>query len=812
MKNIKLIYFTFIFLIKYISPIIRIKATNEVKSYCEEGLFFINIKVNYSEPFENYYTFNLTVEQPEHLKFKCFLSYQNNSIQCSLNLNSNKYAISRTEILKIPNKFPLIQGFIWDYDSFVKNIYEKELIMEYSCKQKNMKFSLNKLFTDEWGFIININSIYDNKCSYSTNVEENNYVFNMQLNIIDGYLKNKLEKINDDKTFIGFIEIEFLQEIWVPITFGNNENDEFTKNNDYSFAFCSINEKITNLNMLNKDGFFFECYIPIPDEQLMSGIIQIKPFYDQLYLKINEGIPNNNEIFFTNIYFNINRTIEQIDYEDNKNNLNNNNINELQNKEKRRLRKVEEDTNNITDNEIENNINVNLNNETDNENKNDYNDKNDNNDKNDKNNNNDNNDNQNNDNNNNSDNNNINNNNNDNNNDINNSDNTNNDINNNSDINNENNKNNDNDNINNKNNNESKNYITIDYFLIGDNNNKLICPDKPIFTINNKKDIKLKYSHEKIYSFFLRGKLSFIHQKKMEENNNVYIIHNETQKEILFNLQIIDNLAENEDNQKNIVNCIIPNKTYYVNTSIKATCYGNKISEESMQKNDTDITLNWGIAKNRIHDQIIIKWPNIKKKIKNIYSYTIKAFSLSQKNYGCYNNEFYFFIYIYNLEYEPNILFEIRMKEPEEPNAICKIYDSSMLKCYFPLYQQRILRNTKISLPTNITYEINNPNGNKVIFIVDEYKYDYEDFHLVVKETCGDYIFIGALRRAGLSYFMIFMGILGIGAFIFVILVCFVSYVKYKIKHRNRKGQYFAHIEEGDNSGIKGKIIPNEKI
>jgi hypothetical protein len=40
-------------------------------------------------------------------------------------------------------------------------------------------------------------------------------------------------------------------------------------------------------------------------------------------------------------------------------------------------------------------------------------------------------------------------------------------------------------------------------------------------------------------------------------------------------------------------------------------------------------------------------------------------------------------------------------------------------------------------------------------------------------------------------------------------LVLFSCFVAYKIKHRNRKGQYFAHIEEGDNSGIKtikGKI------
>ena len=35
-----------------------------------------------------------------------------------------------------------------------------------------------------------------------------------------------------------------------------------------------------------------------------------------------------------------------------------------------------------------------------------------------------------------------------------------------------------------------------------------------------------------------------------------------------------------------------------------------------MLTNDTDVTLNWGLEKNRLHDDIIIKWPDEKKKIK----------------------------------------------------------------------------------------------------------------------------------------------------------------------------------------------------
>ena len=88
-------------------------------------------------------------------------------------------------------------------------------------------------------------------------------------------------------------------------------------------------------------------------------------------------------------------------------------------------------------------------------------------------------------------------------------------------------------------------------------------------------------------------------------------------------------------------------KTYpkdsFFNKKIKIFCTANKISEESMVSNDTDILLNWNLEKNRIHQDLIIKWPEENKKIKHMYSYTINGFSLVNQNYGCYENNFYFY-------------------------------------------------------------------------------------------------------------------------------------------------------------------------
>ena len=725
MKIINFYYLIIFLLFENISSsLIRITATNDVKSYCNDGLYIIDMKVIFSSPFDEHYSFSLNIENPKEIKFKCFLTFKNSTIHCIANLNSNQIKVERTEIIKLPRIFPIIKGFIWDYDSFVKNIYEKDLILEYNCKQKNLINSLDTISNDEWGFIFNISSIYNNKCTYSNDVEENKYVFNMKLKLLDGFLKKDLINV-----YIDFLEYELLEELWIPLEIADNINGNFAKDNDFSFAFCNMEEKITNTNkkkILN-EGIDLECYIPVQQEQLVTGIIKIKSFFDNIYIKSNkDDVKDRNQILGVNLFFYINRTIEQVD------NIKDNETS-ISNEQKRLLRKNDEIPGNNTET-ID--INHNKNSTIENIEKGTY-------------------------------------------------------IVIDKEINKE------NSNTTNSIIRDSKIYTTIDYFLIGDQINKIYCPDKPIFTIEKSKNIQLKSSEEKNYSILLKGKLSFRHE---EENNNP---KKETEEEILFNLQVTDNLAENEDNQKSVMNCIIPNNTYFFNTTIIIYCNGNKISEESMEKNDTDITLNWAIDKNRVHEKIIIRWPKTKKKMKHLYSYTIKAFSLQQKSYGCFNNEFYFYIYIYRLQNEPDISFDLYMEEPRYFKANCKVHESSILKCYFPLYKDRLVKGTKISLPTNVTYEIIDNRGNRVLFMVDEYYYDFEDFHLTVKETCGNYAIVGALVKAGFNYFFIFLGIIGVGVFIFAVFICFICYIRYKINHKKRKGQYFAHIEEGDNSGIK---------
>ena len=887
-------YLLFVFFLRVKSSSynnITVIATNVISTHCDNGLYFIEIKVNFSSPFEDYYSFPLDLMNPPDLKLKCIMTYQNSSILCFGNLNSNKFDLEIGEFIAFPQKFPKIETIEWDYDSFIKNIYGKEMIINSDCSQIQYDSYLN----NEWGLVLNITNIYDNMCIYSINAEEIKYNFKMKVNIMEGRLKEKLEKIIEDNTEgIKKYEIELIQDIWVPILIIIRK-ERFRKIDDFSFAFCNIYEKIseTNLNYLINEGFEFDCNINIPENKLLIGIIQIKPFYDYLFMKINRLEENNiesNEIIFENMYFNINRTFEKtnkikqkelnnqeqnntkhqsgrridenentsysddnntnrennndikIDEKENNNDSNNNPQNE--NNEINSNFNSNEHNNDISDmvnnnkqnnnvNDIENNNNEHNNDINDMENNNDIqnghiNDMDNNNiPSNDENNMNYNNNTQNNDENNNK------------NNDINNMDKNNDNNNQNNDINdmqNNNDKNQNNDNIENKdkstssinlenniksdintfneNGNKDKNetesntskekfLITFDYFIIDGKSNKIFCPDKPIFTIwDSNNDIQLYLSKQNDYTFMLKGYLS----NGLQDIDNKLVPIMEIYDSIDFSLQVIDNLAEDEDDQRAEAHCTIPaNTLLYKNITI--FCTANKISEESMKTNDADITLNWGLEKNRLHEDIIIRWPEGKRKFKHMYSYTLIGFSLVQKNYGCFNNEFYFYIYIYDLFNEPDINFEIEMKNPVEPKAKCKIYESSILKCYFPLYQQRLEQFTKIDLPTNYSYSYVDEKGNKVTFLVDDYDDDYEDFHITVRETCGDYFIVGALKKAGLDYFKIFLIVIGIAAFAFMVFVCFICYISYKIKHRNTKGNYIRHIEEDFNNEGTGRKI-----
>ena len=336
-------------------------------------------------------------------------------------------------------------------------------------------------------------------------------------------------------------------------------------------------------------------------------------------------------------------------------------------------------------------------------------------------------------------------------------------------------------------------------FDLGGNNSLFFCPNKPIFKIDKLSNIKLLTSSFRNYTIELTGTL---HNPYRFINGEVDIME-KLISDINFNLTISDNLIEESENKKTNLSCLLKlGVPFNEKNKVNILCTGIKKQKGFIKTKNADIILNWDLIENKKLKNLIILWPKERKHYKNLYSYIVKGLSLMQNNYGCFNNQFYFFIFIYDLGFEPPINFDLEMRSPNFPKANCKLYDSISLKCYLPLYNKKIFKGENISMPVNIEYENINSEGNRVVFKVSNFTRDYYDFHILMKEDCGDFAVIGALKNTGMSFLSIVFWIIGVLIFIFIVFVCLIFFIYYKITHKGRKGKYYAYIEESGSAKV----------
>ena len=340
--------------------------------------------------------------------------------------------------------------------------------------------------------------------------------------------------------------------------------------------------------------------------------------------------------------------------------------------------------------------------------------------------------------------------------------------------------------------------IEPNFLILNSDLSTFICPDKPILTVKNYNEGisfgGLNESGNK-YLFIISGYLS----NGYEYINNTLSLMDITKYEIYFNLKITDNL-ENADDKKKFVRCYIPTGTSInKNALIEVQCYGDK--KKTINKN-TDILLNWNLEENNYFENILIKWPYDLTKKKRIFYYEIKGLSVKKDNFGCFENKFFFYLYVYDLKAEPKISFNIPLISPKYSNAVCKLYNSVTFKCMINLRLMHISKGSKIILPSNIREFLPNKEQNLVLYKVDNSSLSSSlDFQLTVEEDCGDFRLIGVIKDIGYTYLQAIIIIvcicLGLAICISGVTLCII----YEILHRNRKGPYFKHTEE--------KEIPN---
>ena len=338
------------------------------------------------------------------------------------------------------------------------------------------------------------------------------------------------------------------------------------------------------------------------------------------------------------------------------------------------------------------------------------------------------------------------------------------------------------------------NQINEPNFLILDSNlNIYICPDIPTLTIKNYNEgIQfggINTSGSK-FLFLLYGYLS----NGYEYVNGSLTYLDMTKEEIKFFLRVTDNLET--DNQKKSVKCTIPSgSSINKNILVEVRCIGPRPPIRT--NNNTDLILNWAWEQNNNFDDILIRWPYDLTKKKHIFFYDVKGLSVKKSDFGCFENKFFFYLYVYDLKAEPKISFNLPLTYPKDTRAICKLHNSVTFKCIIDLRLKRLAKGDKVIISNEENKYVGNPESNIVLYKVsNDSESSQFNFVIPVEEDCGDFMLVGALKDIGYTYLQVIIiivcSLVGIALIVFGIAFCII----YEITHRDRKGGFYRHKDE----------------
>ena len=334
----------------------------------------------------------------------------------------------------------------------------------------------------------------------------------------------------------------------------------------------------------------------------------------------------------------------------------------------------------------------------------------------------------------------------------------------------------------------------------------IICPNIPILNIpSSKEGITMInfYPSSNEYAFSLKGTISngyYVYQ------NGTIVELSETYKDIQFDLLVQDNLYKSKSTGDVLVSCVLPKGTEYdEKNGATVTCRGKKDSAAD-RNNNVDIVLNWELKENNNLGNIIIIWPfeyggSVKKK--NLFAYELTALSIRQKDFGCRYNNFYFYVYLYNIGSEPKINFELPMQAPAL-NAECKVFNKRTLKCNLNLKHNKIFKGYKVTLPNPGEVKEIYTLGNIVKFTMANYSQinNDHDFYVVAEEECGDFMMVGTLKDMGMSHGGSVFVTIGLILFIIICIGGIIGYLIYRVRLRYKRGKKLTASEET-------KSVPN---
>ena len=747
---------------------------NKIKQYCNNNVYNFEFQVKFSQKFENIIPFEMIIPLPNRLPFKCVLDGPNTRILCFHSFSNYVWSLSDNSRVEMPYSFPYIEGIRWDYDSFLTKIYRYLWRSVGNCglefENMNLDNSANNQITNELKsesgkneIVLNIDDLYGGQCHSS----RYDYTFNMKVKLNNGEIVEELKSAKNDKKNM---KIKFLHNIYVPILLGEKKRKgttSFRKDYEYKYATCIYDSEISQEDFDNVDGIIFQCNLIVNRYIRFQGPLQIKPFTDNVYIS-KTGVDGKISTKNIGIKFEISSSTDMSgtgkeeeggSNEENKNNeQQNTEESESEEEEIEEIKPIIENTEPVTKPEEQKETEKPEEPEEPEESKT--------------------------------------------------AEQPTPEV------------------------EESKpaeepapkveeskpaeeptpkveeskpvesktNLRRMDNvkkepnFLILDSKlNIFICPDKPILTVNTYDEGigfgGINTSGSK-YLFLIYGFLS----NGYDSANDTLTLLDMTKDEIKFYLKVTDNL-EAPDNKKKTVKCTIPSgSSINKNVLVEVKCIGTRAQ---LGNNDTDLILNWKSEENNDFENIVIRWPYDLTKRKHIFFYKIQGLSVKKEDYGCFENKFFFYLYVYDLNAQPKISFNLPLVYPKNTEAVCKLYNSVTFKCVIDLRLKKISKGSKIILPHDFREYLLNKEQNIVLYIVDNTTSSSElDFTLPVEENCGDFMLVGALKDVGYSYLQVVFII--IGSFVgFLICVFGIAFcIIYEITHKNRKGPYFKHAEE----------------
>ena len=272
-----------------------------IKTYCHDNSFYIKIDVLFSKNLDKIIPFELELASPKHLLFKCIINGLLFHIFCFHSFNNYIWSLEENSLMEIPYLFPLVKGIIWDYDSFLRNVYRYSWRTEEKCGfASNFKTGDISLLQKNEQMIFEIIGISEGKC-YSSKYD---YGFNMKLKIISGdYFQELKNAKNNQQNYT----INFMNSFYLPILIAKKkEKGEiiFEKDYHYRYAICKYHNSINQNNFDDKDGFIFNCHIKINSYKKFKSPIKIKSFTDIIYISKNESEGKINYNFIS-VMFNV---------------------------------------------------------------------------------------------------------------------------------------------------------------------------------------------------------------------------------------------------------------------------------------------------------------------------------------------------------------------------------------------------------------------------------------------------------------------------------------------------------------------------